>query len=226
MKLLIVEDEAKLGAAIKRGLQQENYVVDLVPTVEEGLDYTTADSYDVIILDRMLPGGRDGLEICQQLRKDGNTTPILMLTARGTIADKVAGLRDGADDYLVKPFAFTELLARIQALMRRPPVMVGPFLHIGDISINTSEKTVNRGADHIPLSKREYSLLEYLAHNQNHVVTKDQIIDHVWSYDDDILPNTVEVFVASLRKKLGDRTKDSIIETVRGFGYRLKNEVT
>lgn len=224
MKILIVEDEAKLGAAIKRGLQQESYVVDLVTTVEEGLDYTAADSYDVIILDRMLPGGRDGLEICQKLRKDGNTTPVLMLTARGTIADKVTGLKDGADDYLVKPFAFTELLARIQALLRRPPIMVGPFLKIGDLTINTSEKIVMRADEHIPLSKREYALFEYLAHNQNHVVTKDQIIDHVWSYDDDILPNTVEVFVASLRKKLGDRSRDSIIETVRGFGYRLKNE--
>ena len=224
MKILIVEDEAKLGAAIKRGLQQENYVVDLVATAEEGLDYINADTYDVIILDRMLPGGHDGLEICRELRKNGNKTPVLVLTARGTINDKVTGLKDGADDYLVKPFAFTELLARIQALLRRPAIMIGPFLKVGDLTINTSEKVVNRGKDHIPLSKREYSLLEYLAHNQNHVVTKDQIIDHVWSYDDDILPITVEVFVASLRKKLGDRNKDSIIETVRGFGYRLKNE--
>lgn len=226
MKILIVEDEAKLGAAIKRGLQQENYVVDWVQTAEEGLNYTEADTYDVIILDRMLPGGRDGLEICQSLRRNGNQTPVLMLTARGTIADRVTGLKDGADDYLVKPFAFSELLARIQALLRRPAAMVGPFLKVADLTINTSEKTVTRGDERLPLSKREYSLLEYLAHNQNHVVTKDQIIDHVWSYDDDILPNTVEVFIASLRKKLGDKSRDSIIETVRGFGYRLKNEAS
>ncbi len=220
MKILLVEDEAKLGSAIKRGLEQDGYSVEHVATAEEGLSYAQNDDYDLIILDRMLPGGRDGLEICKELRAENWSGAILMLTAMGEVDDKVRGLKDGADDYLTKPFAFEELLARMQALLRRPSQLLGPTLSFANVQIDMSEKQVTVKGKDVRLTKREYALLEYLAHNKNRIVSKDQIVQHVWSFESDILPNTVEVFVRSLRKKLHDE-KGKIIETVRGFGYRL-----
>jgi DNA-binding response OmpR family regulator len=220
MKLLLVEDEPKLGKATKRGLELDGYSVELVTTAEGALHYTEVDDYDLIILDRMLPGGKDGLDVCAQLRERGWQGPILMLTALTETADKVAGLKNGADDYLAKPFAFDELLARLQALLRRPIKLVGPKLQVGAITIDMGEKRVTKNSEEIVLTKREYALLEYLAHNKGRTVSKDQIITHVWSFDADILPNTVEVFVKSLRNKLGD-SKNTIIQTVRGFGYRM-----
>lgn len=220
MKLLLVEDEPKLGQATKRGLELDGYSVELVTTAEDALHYTEVDTYDLIILDRMLPGGKDGLDVCAQLRERGWQDPILMLTALSETSDKVVGLKNGADDYLAKPFAFDELTARVQALLRRPSQMVGPKLVAGDLNIDMGEKRVLRDGQEILLTKREYALLEYLAHNKGLTVSKEQIIDHVWSFDADILPNTVEVFVKSLRTKLHD-ADNSLIKTVRGFGYRM-----
>lgn len=217
MRLLIVEDEVKLGGAIKRGLEQEGYAVDLVHDADDGLAYAQTEEYDVIVLDRMLPDGKDGLDICTELRRDGNKTPVLMLTARDAVRDRVQGLSAGADDYLIKPFAFTELLARVRALGRRPQGLVAQVLRFGNIKLDLSAKIVSVDGKPVTLSKKEYALLEYLAHHPGQIMSKEQLIKHVWDFDADILPNTVEVFVRNLRKKLGD----GVIETVRGFGYRL-----
>ncbi len=222
MKLLVVEDEAKLGRAIKAGLEQDGYAVDLQADYDGGLAYAETEHYDLIILDRMLPGGHDGLEICKALRDAGNTTPVLMLTARGELDDRVTGLDTGADDYLVKPFAFEELLARVRALSRRPVAAVDLTITVGDLEINTATKQVSIGGNQVRMSKKEYALLEYLAHHPDQVWSKDQLIEHVWDFDSDILPNTVEVFIRSIRKKLDSAEAPSVIETVRGFGYRLR----
>ena len=222
MKILLVEDEAKLGRAIKRGLEQDGYAVDLLATAEDGLAYAETETYDVILLDRMLPGGADGLDICKALRKKGNTTPTLMLTARGEIDDKVFGLDSGADDYLVKPFDFDELLARVRALARRPPEAVPLVVVAGPIRIDTALKRVSVRGKEVRLSKKEYALLEYLAHHPKQISSKDHLIEHVWNFEADVLPNTVEVFIRGIRTKIDDPKKDSLIETVRGFGYRLR----
>ena len=226
MRVLLVEDELKLGRAIKRGLEQDGYAVDYVSTAEDGQAYAETEEYDVIIMDRMLPGGADGLTICRELRDAGNMTPVLMLTALGEVDDRVEGLDGCSDDYLVKPFEFEELLARLRALVRRPVQANGPVLSVGDISIDTTDKQVTLAGKAVRLSKKEYALLEYLAHQQGRVVSKDQIIQHVWDFEADILPNTVEVFVRSLRKKLDHGKGQSHIETARGFGYRLKDETS
>lgn len=218
MRILLVEDEIKLGAAIKRGLEQDGYAVDLVHNADDGLAYAETEDYDLVVLDRMLPDGKDGLDICRILRKQGNKTPILMLTARDAVTDRVEGLSDGADDYLIKPFSFDELIARLHALSRRPKEFLATILQIGDISVDLGKKSVQKGDRDVQLSRKEYALLEYLAQNSGQTLSKDQIINHVWDFDADILPNTVEVFVRGLRKKLGPDT----IQTVRGFGYRLK----
>jgi two-component system, OmpR family, response regulator len=218
MRVLVVEDEIKLGKAVKRGLEQEGYAVDLVHDAEDGQTYAETEEYDMIVLDRMLPDGRDGLDICRKLRQNGNTTPVLMLTARDAISDRVQGLDDGADDYLIKPFSFDELIARLRALKRRPKEVIDAELQFGNIIINTTAKSVIKAGKAVQLSRKEYALLEYLAHHPGQTMSKDQIINHVWDFDSDILPNTVEVFIRSLRKKIGADT----IETIRGFGYRIK----
>ncbi len=224
MKLLLVEDELKLGRALKAGLSQDGYAVELVSTAEDGLACALNDSYDVIVLDRMLPDGQDGLDICRKLRASKVTTPVLMLTALGEMSDKVQGLDDGADDYLVKPFDFEELLARLRALQRRPQQSNAPNIPIGSLVLHTSSKQVETPSGMVRLSKREYALLEYLAMHQDRIFSKEELIDHVWEFDADILPNTVEVFVRGIRKKLDITNKPSIIETVRGFGYRIRGE--
>lgn len=222
MKILLVEDELKLGKAIKAGLEQDSYAVDWLTTADEGLAYAETEVYDFIILDRMLPDGKDGLDICRTVRAQGVTCPILMLTARGELSDRVDGLDSGADDYLVKPFAFEELLARLRALKRRPEAAVQQILTFGDLRIDTTQKFVTVGRQDVQLSRKEYALLEYLAHHSDQICSKDQLIEHVWDFDADILPNTVEVFIRSLRKKLDGSRGESYIETVRGFGYRLR----
>jgi Response regulators consisting of a CheY-like receiver domain and a winged-helix DNA-binding domain len=222
MKLLIVEDEHKIANLIKQGFEQERFVVDVAYDGVAGFDYASSEPYDAIILDRLLPGA-DGLEICKKLREQGNHTPILMLTAKGQIADKVEGLNSGADDYLTKPFAFEELLARIKALVRRPKVTTGNILQVEDLSLNTDTYEIKRGKSHIILSSKEFALLEYLMRHQNKTLTKEQIINHVWSYDANILPNTLEVFIGYLRNKIDRPFKDkqNLIDTVRGFGYKI-----
>jgi DNA-binding response OmpR family regulator len=217
MRILVVEDEHKIGTSIKRGLEQEGYAVDLAFDGEEGYDLASSENYTVIVLDLMLPK-MDGMTICRKLRTEGKHTPILILTAKGEITDRVEGLNAGADDYLVKPFAFAELVARIKALSRRPKEELGTVLTAGDISLDSVNYTVTKAGRELSLSKKEFSLLEYLLRHKGKVVTKEQIMQSVWDYEADILPNTVEVFVGYLRNKIGS----DIIKTVRGFGYKIE----
>ncbi|HUD05129.1 MAG TPA: response regulator transcription factor [Patescibacteria group bacterium] len=222
MKVLIVEDEHKIANLIKQGFEQEHFAVDVAYDGATGFDYASSEPYDAIILDRLLPG-IDGLEICKKLRKQGTHTPILMLTAKAQVIDRVEGLNSGADDYLTKPFAFEELLARIKALARRPKTAISNVLQVGDLSLNIDTYEIKRGEERIALSSKEFALLEYLMRHQNKTLTKEQIINHVWSYDANILPNTVEVFIGYLRNKIDRPFKDSknLIYTVRGFGYKI-----
>jgi DNA-binding response OmpR family regulator len=222
MRILIIEDEKKLADSIKKGLEQESYAVDAAYEGSDGFGLAVTYDYDLIILDLMLPG-MDGMEICRKLREKNIDTPIIMLTARGQVKDRVEGLNSGSDDYLIKPFAFEELLARIKALSRRPKNSTGLVLSINDLKLNTLTYEVTRRGKKIRLSKKEYSLLEFLMRNKGKILTKKQIIDHVWDYDADILPNTVEVYIGYLRDKIDRPFKNSkpLINTIRGFGYRL-----
>jgi DNA-binding response OmpR family regulator len=223
MRILVIEDDAKIAGAIKKGLEMKGYAVDAVYDGPSGLAHAVDSDYDVVILDRMLPGGLDGAEIATKVRREGVNVPILMLTARGTVGDKVQGLNSGADDYLVKPFSFDELTARIKALLRRPKVTSGAILQVGDLSLDTISYEVMRSDKPIKLSQREYALLEYLMYHQGQVVSKDMIINHVWDGEADILPNTVEVYVGYLRNKIDRpfKRKPSLLQTKRGFGYKL-----
>lgn len=222
MRLLVVEDEHRIANTIKKGLQQERFAVDVSFSGTEGFDLASTEDYDVIILDLLLPG-MDGLTICKQLRKKQIHTPILMLTAKSQIADKVTGLDMGADDYLTKPFSFEELLARIRALSRRSKSTIDTILTVGELKLNPNNYTVSRGAVDIRLSSKEFALLEYLMRTPNTILSKEQIITHVWNYDADILPNTVEVYIKNVRNKVDAPFTNSapLIHTVRGFGYKI-----
>jgi len=222
MRILVVEDEHKIANSIKKGLEQETYAVDIAYDGEKGFDLASSEDYDVIILDLMLPT-MDGLTICKNLRKENNHSPILILTAKGEIDDRVMGLNSGADDYLAKPFAFSELLARIKALTRRPKRSLDTKLKVSDLTLNSLTYEVKRGNKNIKLSKTEYALLEYLIRYKGKVLTKDQIINHVWDYDADVLPNTVEVYIGYLRNKIDKPFPKlkPLIHTVRGFGYKI-----
>jgi len=222
MRILVVEDEHQIANSIKKGLEQEGFAVDVEYEGVGGYDLAATEDYDAIVLDLLLPG-MDGMEICKKLRADKIHTPILILTAKGQLEDKVEGLNAGADDYLVKPFAFEELLARIRALIRRPKTTNGAVLTVADLTLNPLNYEVRRGDKEIRLSNKEFSLLEYLMRHPKQISTKDQIIGHVWNYDADILPNTVEVYIGYLRNKI-DRPfskKPALIHTVRGFGYKI-----
>lgn len=223
MRLLVVEDDQKIAAAIKRGLELKGFAVDVVYDGDSGLAHAMDADYDAVILDRMLPGSIDGVGIAQKVRAEKSSVPILMLTARGTLGDKVEGLNSGVDDYLVKPFAFDELIARIRALLRRPKQHQGLVLNVGDLSLDTLSYEVKRGDQEIKLSNREYTLLEYLMSHDGQVVSKDMIINHVWNGDADVLPNTVEVYIGYLRNKIDRpfRSKPALLQTMRGFGYKL-----
>ena len=216
MRILVIEDEHKIANSIKRGFEKETWATDVAYDGEEGYDLASTEDYDVIVLDLMLPK-MPGIEICKKLRKAGNHTPILMLTARGAVGDRVEGLNSGADDYLVKPFAFEELLARVRALVRRPKETQSSELRVNDLVLNTNTFEVKKNGKNIELSRKEFAILEYLMRNSGKVVSKENIIAHVWNYEADILPNTVEVFVGYLRDKLGN----DLIHTVRGFGYKV-----
>lgn len=222
MRILVVEDEHKIAGAIKRGLEQESFAVDVAFDADEGVGMATTEDYDVVILDRMLPGLIEGVEIVKEMRRQKIHTPVLLLTAKDQVKDRVEGLNAGADDYLVKPFAFEELLARVRALLRRPQDSQGTVLRCDGLSLNTVSFEVARDGTSISLSQKEFALLEYLLRNQNQTLTKTTIITHVWDYDADILPNTVEVYMGYLRTKI-DRpfSGPRLIQTVRGFGYRL-----
>jgi len=222
MRILVVEDERRIANSIKKGLEQERYAADLAYNGIDGFDLASTEEYDLIVLDLMLPG-MGGLAICRQLRKKQIHTPILILTAKGQIQDKVEGLDCGADDYLTKPFSFEELLARIRALVRRPKNSLGTVLTVGDLQLDSRTFEVKRGNRVIQLSSKEFSLLEYLMRHANQTLTKEQIISHVWDYNADILPNTVEVYVRNLRCKIDFPFKDkkALIHTIRGFGYKI-----
>jgi DNA-binding response OmpR family regulator len=221
MRILVVEDEHRLAQAIKEGLEQESYAVDVVYDGEDGYNSARGDEYDLILLDVMLPR-LNGFEVSKALRHDGTHTPILMLTAKDQSRDVVTGLDSGADDYLAKPFSFEVLLARIRALLRRPHDTAAEILQAGDLTLNPSTKEVQRSGQRITLSSKEYALLEYLLRNQNKVLSKNNIMSHVWDFDANILPNTVEVFITYLRAKIDKPFKQTpIIQTVRGFGYRI-----
>lgn len=224
MKILIVEDEYKIARAVRLGLEQEKAVVEVCEDGPSGLASAEGDEYDVIVLDRMLPGGIDGVEICERLRRSGNKTPILMLTAKAQIRDRVAGLNAGADDYLTKPFSFEELLARIRALMRRPQTPIGNVLNVKDLSLDTLSYDVRRGDKRVDLTQTEFSLLEYMMRNHGRVLSKTNIINHVWDFDSDILPNTVEAYIGYLRNKIDKPFPKNppLIHTVRGFGYKIE----
>lgn len=224
MRILVVEDEHKIANSIKKGLEQETYAVDIAYDGKEGFDLSLSEDFDVIILDRLLPG-MDGILICQKLREKNIHTPILILTAKKQVMDKVEGLNAGADDYLTKPFTFIELLARVKALTRRPRTTVSTVLQIADLSLDTITYEVRRGGKRITLSSRELALLEYLLRHQNKIINKDQIISRVWNYDANVLPNTVEVYIGYLRAKIDKPFNGApLIHTVRGFGYRIGEE--
>lgn len=223
MRILVIEDEHKIAKAIKKGLEQQAYAVDIANDGEEGYDLASTEEYDLIILDLMLPK-MDGVSVCKNLRGQKIQTPILMLTAKSQVDDKVTGLNSGADDYLAKPFAFSELIARVKALGRRPKNALGDVFEISGLEIDTNKLEVTRDNIKIKLSKTEYSLLEYLVRNKGKTLSKDQIINAVWNYDADILPNTVEVYIGYLRSKIDKpfKNKAELIKTVRGFGYKIE----
>ncbi len=223
MRILIIEDEQKIANALKRGLELSGYAVDMVHDGDTGYSYAADPDYDAIILDRMLPGSLDGVALCQRLRDDGVHTPVLMLTARGTLGDKVEGLNSGADDYLVKPFSFDELTARLRALLRRPAVTTGTILKVDDLELDPQKFTVKRAGQTVKLSHKEFMLLEYFMHHAGQTLTKDTLISHIWDEDADILPNTVEVYIGYLRAKVDRPFPNSrpLLHTKRGFGYKL-----
>jgi DNA-binding response OmpR family regulator len=224
MKILVIEDEHKIAHAIKEGLQEEAFAVDVCYDGDSGLETARHGDYDLIVMDRMLPDGVDGTEVCKTLRDEGNHTPILMLTAKDRMQDRIAGLNSGADDYLVKPFAFGELLARIRAVLRRPRQVVEDILSSADLTLDIRSKEVWRGDTLIRLSSKEFAILEYLLRNKGKVLSKNVIINHVWDFDADILPSTVEVFIVYLRAKIEKPfAGPKIIHTVRGFGYKVDN---
>lgn len=222
MRILVVEDETKIANAIKKGLEQESYAVDVANTGNDGYDLASTEDYDLLILDIMLPD-LNGMEIAKKLRNKKIEIPILMLTAKTLTQDKVNGLDSGADDYLTKPFSFDELMARVRALLRRPKSVMQTVLTFDTISLNSKTFEVKRAGKNIKLSLKEYALLEYLLRNPNQIQSKEKIISHVWNYDDDVLPNTVEVYVGYLRNKIDKPFPKlpPLIHTVRGFGYKI-----
>lgn len=220
MRILVIEDEHKIANAVKRGLEQEAYAVDLSYDGDDGMAMATTEPYDLVIIDRMLPGSYEGLDIVKQMRQDGIHTPVLILTAKDRVRDKVNGLDSGADDYLAKPFAFEELLARVRALLRRPEEQLDAVLTYGDLSLDAINFTVTRAGEPVSLTQKEFGLLEFLMRNPGRLLSKDMLTQHVWDYDADILPNTVEVYIGYLRGKIEKPFKgSSLISTRRGFGY-------
>ncbi len=223
MRILLVEDEVKLAKATKRALELQSHQVEIVHDGATGFELAATERYDLLILDLMLPH-MDGMEICRQLRSADITTPILMLTAKGQLHDKTNGLDSGADDYMVKPFAMEELFSRIRALSRRSLKPKQTVLSVLDLTLDPATLKVFRNRQLIELSSKEFAILEYLLRNKNSVISKQRIVDHVWDYDADVLPSTVEVHIKNLRDKIDKPFKTHILKTVRGFGYEIREE--
>ena len=222
MRILLIEDEEKMASFIRRGLKEERYIVDIANDGDKGLFLSEVNTYDLIILDVILPG-RDGLSICKELRNKNINAPILILTARSELKDKVEGLRIGADDYLTKPFAFEELLARIAALLRRNRKdTAGSILKCAGLELNQLTHEAKRGGKEIILTAKEYALLEYFLLNPNLVITRTMISEHVWNEEFDTFTNVIDVYVNYLRQKVDKGFKKKLIHTVRGAGYTLK----
>lgn len=220
MRILVVEDDTKIASALKRGLERQSYAVDVSNDGDHGHMMATTEEYDLVILDRMLPG-MDGMAILKAMRDTSIHTPVLLLTAKDRVLDRAEGLNAGADDYLVKPFAFVELIARVRALLRRPQEALDTSIESNGVELDRDSFTATRNGTTIELTAKEFALLEYLISHSGRVVTKDQIMQHVWDYDADILPNTVEVYIGYLRNKIDKAFPDlpNLINTRRGFGY-------
>ena len=223
MRILIVEDEQNLARIIQRGLTEEGYAVDTAFTGEDGEMLAESIPYDIILLDIMLPG-KDGIEVCRSLRQKKIKTPILMLTAKDSIGDRVKGLDSGADDYLVKPFAFEELYARVRALLRREENLLPQKLQVGDLVMDAGTRQVMRGDRKIELTGKEFAILEFLMRHPNLVITRVMLEQHIWNLELDSTSNLVDVFIRRLRKKIDEGEKKSLIQTVKGAGYRLLAE--
>jgi DNA-binding response OmpR family regulator len=217
MKILVVEDEIKIANSLNRGLESEGYVVDVAFDGDQAETMVESGDYDLVLLDWMIPGKRDGPALVKLWRDTKKQMPILMLTARGTIGDRVTGLDAGADDYLPKPFSFDELLARVRALLRRPKAHNGNVLATGGLKLDVVARQLTIKNKEVHLTAKEFQLLEYLLRHQGEVLSKDQLLDHVWADEARVQHNTVETFVANVRKKIGE----SVIQTVRGYGYKI-----
>lgn len=223
MRILIVEEEHKIAQALKKALEQETYAVDVSYDGDDGYAMATTEQYDLVVIDRMIPGKYDGIDIVKAMRGAKIHTPVIILTAKGTIADRITGLDSGADDYLVKPFALEELLARVRALLRRSTEVQQTILTAGDLSLNTVTYAVKRGDTNITLTGKEFALLEFLLRNQGRPSNKYTIISHVWDYNADVLPNTVEVYIKYLRQKIDEPFDEPpLLHTARGFGYKIE----
>ncbi len=223
MRILVVEDEKKVASFIKKGLEEEGYAVDVAADGEEGLATALTRVHDLIILDIRLPK-LDGLRVLRMLRQDDVTTPVLLLTVRATIEDKVLGLDAGADDYLTKPFAFQELVARVRALLRRRAEAEPTILQLGDLTLDPARRTVSRGGEKLDLTPREFALLDYFMRNPGRVLTRTMIAEHVWDYSFDTSTNVIDVYVNYLRKKIDAGRVPKLLHTVRGVGYVLRAE--
>ena len=221
MRILVVEDEKKVAGFIKKGLEEETYAVDVAVDGEEGFAMAEANQYDLIVLDLMLPK-IDGLEVLTRCRENKINTPIILLTAKDSVEDKVTGLNKGADDYLTKPFAFSELLARIRSLLRRGQSETKTVLSLADLSLDMVSHKVNRNGEEIELTGKEYSLLEYFIRNQGKVLTRTMIAEHVWDYNFDTFTNVIDVYINHLRKKIDKDHPKKLLHTLRGVGYVLK----
>ncbi len=223
MRILVIEDEKKVARFLKLGLEAEDHKVDTVYDGESGEKMALGREYDVIVLDIMLPG-KNGIEVLKSLRRSGRTTPVLILTAKGTLEDKVEGLDEGADDYLVKPFAFAEFIARVRSLGRRSSTDKSTTLKVADLELDTITRKAKRAGKEIELTNREYALLEYFVRNADRILTRTVISEHIWEYDFDTGTNIVEVYVNKLRNKIDSGADRKLLHTVRGAGYILKTE--
>jgi two-component system OmpR family response regulator len=223
MRVLVVEDEVKMAALLRRGLSEEGLAVDVAEEGERALAMAGATDYDAVVLDVMLPG-IDGFETCRRLRRDGVWAPVLMLTARGSLDDRVVGLDGGADDYMVKPFAFAELLARLRALVRRGNVERPPVIEVGDLRLDPGTRQVWRGRTEVDLSSKEFTLLETFMRHAGYVLSRSQLLEQAWEYDFEHRSNVVEVYIRYLRRKIDVPFGVTSIETVRGAGYRLRKD--